>query len=55
LFTDCSLNVQEQELKAARSKNYKVADSLTAAVKQIDEVMVRYKELMQVLGTFSQL
>eukprot|EP00242_Pyramimonas_sp_CCMP2087_P004424 CAMPEP_0198204366 /NCGR_PEP_ID=MMETSP1445-20131203/7771_1 /TAXON_ID=36898 /ORGANISM="Pyramimonas sp., Strain CCMP2087" /LENGTH=372 /DNA_ID=CAMNT_0043876213 /DNA_START=219 /DNA_END=1337 /DNA_ORIENTATION=+ len=41
------LELMEQELKAARSKNYKVADSLTAAVKQIDEVMVRYKELMQ--------
>ena len=39
---------QEQELKAARSKNYKVAERLTDAVKQIDEVMTGYRQLMQV-------
>ena len=39
---------QEQELKAARSKNYKVAERLTAAVKQIDDILSTYKGLMAV-------
>uniref|UniRef100_A0A7S0R959 CBM20 domain-containing protein n=1 Tax=Pyramimonas obovata TaxID=1411642 RepID=A0A7S0R959_9CHLO len=49
LFLDMEatkLELMEQELKAARSKNYRVAERLTAAIKQVDEVMATYRQLM---------